>query len=417
VVLALLGLAGPAAAQDTGQGSVLIVLDASKSMNEPAGNGGTRLDAAKAALEGLIPALPRGAQVGLRVYGSQVSEASRAAGCRDTRLVLPVGPLDAGTLRSRVQGLQGKGRTPIGRSLLAAAADLPRGGRRVVVLVSDGGDNCAPPAPCRAAAQVAKQGVNLSISVVGLQVDARVRRQLRCIADAGGGSYVDAGDAGALRSELLAALARAFRSYDPQGTAVTGGGSPAQAPLVGEGAYLDSLRPGDTKSYAVRVGAAQRLFASLVLPLPRGLDGDSATTVRLLDPAGKVVAEDSNAVRFDPLGQYGNIEARGIRGPQAAVAGVWRVQTQLEAGSLTPRAIPLELGVQVLDPEEAPGLVRVDGPPPGPPPAPGARPRRAPTAAAAPKTDSGGSSAGLIAGGGGLLAGLLGGFGFARRRR
>ena len=54
-----------------------------------------------------------------------------------------------------------------------------------MILVSDGGDNCAPPNPCEAAEQVSKQGVDLSISVVGLQVNERVRRQLECIARAG----------------------------------------------------------------------------------------------------------------------------------------------------------------------------------------------------------------------------------------
>ena len=47
-----------------------------------------------------------------------------------------------------------------------------------------------------------------------------MRRQLQCIADAGGGTYVDANDPDALRRELLAAFARAFRAYEPSGTPV-----------------------------------------------------------------------------------------------------------------------------------------------------------------------------------------------------
>ena len=58
------------------------MLDASKSMNEDAGNGGTRLDAAKQAVDTLVDRLPKGAPLGLRVYGSKVSEVSRAEGCR-----------------------------------------------------------------------------------------------------------------------------------------------------------------------------------------------------------------------------------------------------------------------------------------------------------------------------------------------
>ena len=180
-VLALL-LAVPAAARgqtsDT-RNRALIVLDASKSMNEDAGNGGTRLDAAKKAFDELVQRLPEGAPIGLRVYGSKVAEVAKAQACKDTELTIPVGPLDKGRMRDTVHALEGKGRTPIGASLLATPGDLGSAqGRRSVILVSDGGDNCAPPDPYKAAQQVAKQGVDLSISVVGLQVNERVRKQL-----------------------------------------------------------------------------------------------------------------------------------------------------------------------------------------------------------------------------------------------
>ena len=72
-VLALfagLVLAAPAAAQEDAAAedrSVLVILDGSDSMNEDAGDGGTRLDAAKAALGDHIDVVPEGAKVGLRV--------------------------------------------------------------------------------------------------------------------------------------------------------------------------------------------------------------------------------------------------------------------------------------------------------------------------------------------------------------
>ena len=99
---------------------MLVILDGSDSMNEDAGDGGTRLDAAKSALGELIDAVPEGAKVGLRVYGNKLSGVSRAEGCRDTNLVTPVGPLDREGFKAEVDALEGKGRTPIGRSLLKA---------------------------------------------------------------------------------------------------------------------------------------------------------------------------------------------------------------------------------------------------------------------------------------------------------
>ena len=125
-----------------------------------------------------------------------------------------------------------------------------------MILVSDGGDNCAPPPPCEAARQIAQRGLKLSISVVGLQVNDRVRRQLECIADAGGGTYVDAQDPEALKRELLAAFARAFRGLRRRpGRPCRARRTPSRRPTIGEGQFLDAIRPGETKHYAVDVEA------------------------------------------------------------------------------------------------------------------------------------------------------------------
>jgi Ca-activated chloride channel family protein len=399
-------------------------------MNEPSGDGGTRLDAAKEALRELVPNLPDDANVGLRVYGGQVSGATRARACRDTELVAPVEPLDSGGLLERIDALEGRGRTPIGRSIEAAEDDLPSSGRRIVVLVSDGGDNCAPPDPCKAAARVARGGIDLSISVVGLQVTPRVKRQLRCIAEAGGGTYVDAGDAGQLRDQLLAALSRAFRSYEASGTPVDGTPEPDQAPSLGEGQYLDEISPGETKHYAVRIGPGQRLSGAVTLAMPRELEGSGALRVTLTDPSGEEVSDDSGLADYDRLGQYGNIETRGLSSPQTAApgidsdapAGVWRVGVELEQGDFSPTAIPVEVALQVLDPNEVPGLIRDPGPAPGPPAAGGAEATPEPTPGENPAPeeaeDGGGSGLPLLlAAVAGVVAGGIGGFGAARRRR
>jgi Ca-activated chloride channel homolog len=406
---------------------VLLILDGSKSMNDDAGNGGSRLDAAKSALREVIKSLPEDAKVGLRVYGSKVSDVSRAEGCRDSQLVSPVGPLDRDALRARVDALQGKGRTPIGRSLLAAPGDLPEDGVRAVVLVSDGGDNCAPPDPCKAAAKVARGGVDLSISVVGLQVNARVRRQLQCIADAGGGAYVDAGDPDALRDELLAALARAFRSYDPTGTPVRCGPAAGRAPLIGEGQYLDELKPGDECFYAVKLAPGQKLFASVSAIPDRAIDGSAPFRARLIAPDGKEGATETDVLSEDRLGQFGTISTFGLRTAQAAAPGitsdarpgVWKVGVQLEAGDLSAARVPVELAIQTLDPNEAPGLARKPGAPGEPAPSATPEPTATPTPSASGGGGGGGGGAGVlaVAGGGGLLAGLLGGLLAGRRRR
>lgn len=373
-------------------------------MNEPAGGGGSRLDAAKLATTDLLRTVPADARVGLRVYGARVAGASRAEACRDSELVIPVGGVDRDEVARTVEALRGKGRTPIGRSLLAAADDLPAGGRRTVILVSDGGDNCAPPDPCKAAAKVSRRGIDMTIQVVGLQVEDRVRDQLRCIADAGGGTYVDAQDPESLRAELAAAFARALRPYGPRGTPVEGGPGPEQAAPVQAGQYLDDLAPGRTRWYAIDVPRGQRLFAAatIVPPPPPEPELSALVDVELRDPQGKTLFRDTSIYRTTggraPVGTFAAV----LEDP-APATGTYRfgVTVQREAvgfGSALPAEVTFGVG-ETPDPAAAPQA----GPASIPPSA-----RRVQDASDAP----------LLAGTGlgALLLGLVAGF-LAMRRR
>ncbi len=402
LLLFTLASAAPAAAQDQ-ERSVLLILDSSKSMNEPAGGGGTRLDAAKEATKSLLEAVPEDAQVGLRVYGSKVSETTRAEGCRDTELVIPVGPVDRDAVGESVDALQGKGRTPIGRSLLAAPDDLPEGGRRTVILVSDGGDNCAPPSPCRAAEQVSRRGIDMTIQVVGLQVNERVRKQLECIADAGGGTYVDAQDPEQLKAELAAAFARAFRPYEPSGEPIEGGPTPEAAAPARAGQYLDDVGPGQTRWYGVELKKGQRLFAAatLISRPPPEPQLSWLVDLTLQDPQGETIFEDTSNFRTTggrtPIGTV----AASLEAP-APADGTYRFGVSVQ---------PDAVGVQEALPVEV--TFGVGGEAAQAPDAPGA----APAGPRAPREK--GSDVPELAGvgGGGLLVGAVIGLMAARRRR
>ncbi len=367
VLAAILVVPAAARAQTTDtRNRAVIILDASKSMNEDAGNGGSRLDAAKSAFDQLLQKLPAGAPIGLRVYGSKIDEATRAEGCKDTELTVPVGPLDKARMSSTVHALQGKGRTPIGSSLLATPGDLGSAeGRRSVVLVSDGGDNCAPPDPCKAAAQVAKQGVDLSISVVGLQVKGRVRDQLRCIARAGGGAYVDVQDAGKLGEELAAALARAFRSYDTAGTKVSGGLAKGEGPALGSGEFQDAMKPGEDRWYGIDVPAGKRLMASITAIPSKTAAGQSALRTELFAPDGEEVDQFGSILQGKDAGENGRVVSEALNtayaGTSDAAPGRYRLHVAIADEGIDPQPVPVELGVQLLAPGQAPGLLREAG--------------------------------------------------------
>ncbi len=359
---AVLPVSAHAQATDT-RNRALIVLDASKSMNEDAGNGGTRLDAAKQAVSQLVDRVPQGAPIGLRVYGSKVAETSREEACRDTELTIPVGPLDKEQLTGAVNGLTGKGRTPIGNSLLATPDDLGSSeGRRSVILVSDGGDNCAPPNPCEAAEEVARQGLDLTISVVGLQVNERVRRQLECIARAGGGTYSDVQDAGELGDELAALLARAYRSYEPSGTEIEGATEQGGGPNLSAGLFQDTFTVGEQRWYTLEVPEGRRVLASVTAIPPYESSGGSTLRTELLDPeGGEVALEQGLLTGGRSASELGRVETQSVRTEGRVDGGRYLLGVTLESGNLDDVPVALELGIQFLAPGEQVGLTREAG--------------------------------------------------------
>lgn len=287
-----------------GTAPVVLVLDASGSMNADDGTGRTKLDTAKEALRQLVRELPDGAPVGLRVYGHRVPNTDMARGCQDTELVVPVGPLDRPALLSAIDSYQARGFTPIGTALQAAAADLPPEGPRTIVLVSDGVDTCAPPDPCAIAQDlVADPGVELRVEAIGFQVDPAAAAQLRCIAAATGGQFRNAEDAG----ELL----RALRSYEVTGVEVQGGRSPGEAPVLSTGQYRDTIGVGEERWYALDLRPGQLLRAAATIVGDR--DGPVSATarfgmqVRADDIIGVNICADDEVTR---IGQ----EARQVSG-------------------------------------------------------------------------------------------------------
>jgi Ca-activated chloride channel family protein len=178
---------------------LLLVVDASGSMNTPGPDGRRLLDGVKDALRATVAELPEGASVGLRLYGS-----NRAVGCQDTDLVAPVAALDRARFAGAVDGYAAGGFSAIGLSLQRAVADLPPADRRTVVLVAEGSETCGPD-PCEIAGHLVTTNPGLRVDTVGFAVGDAARAQLSCIAQAAGGTYREARDAATLNRELVLA--------------------------------------------------------------------------------------------------------------------------------------------------------------------------------------------------------------------
>lgn len=238
---------------------VLFIVDLSGSMNEPFGDGRTKLEVAKAAFEVAFDELPD-VPVGLRVYGDQrASEppAARQENCEtDTRLVEPIGSDNRDALVNQVNGFTAQGDTPIALALQEAANnDIPEGARATIVLFSDGRDECHDadldgdpnvgpswgPDPCGVAGDLASAGADVRITrvnTIGFRAgDAAA--QLQCIAEDTGGTYTPVETEEDARDAII-------ESGTPR-EAERLGGEPIEGTPAADGApALERIAPGES---------------------------------------------------------------------------------------------------------------------------------------------------------------------------
>jgi Ca-activated chloride channel family protein len=307
IAVALLMPSAVAAAQteEPPEGAILIILDASGSMNDLDEDEVPFIEKAKQAVLRLIEALPDGLAVGLRVYGHREPNTDPVRGCLDTELVVPVGPLDREAIREAVEGLGASGFTPIGLSLREAAADLPGEGPRSIVLISDGEDTCAPPDPCRVAEELFGAAFDVRIESVGFLIDtgSAAEQQLRCIAEVTGGEYRPAGRAEDLVARLGEVATEVLDWRPPR--ALDGALDQTQAthvsldlipdwlseepPTVARGRYAGLLMPGETRWFQTDLWEAERMWVWADLGWPPGLEVTGDFKAIIIDPAGNRV--------------------------------------------------------------------------------------------------------------------------------
>jgi len=267
-------LTGAVPAQADEPTKVLLLLDVSGSMNSKISGGGTKFAAAKRALEQVAASLPSGTQVGLRVYGSKISEprSKNPKACTDTRLVLPIGPLDRTRMDAAVNSFSAKGETPIAYSMGKAVDDLGDSGKRVLILISDGEETCGGD-PCPVARKLADRGVDLQFNAIGLAVGAKARSQLQCIAKAGRGAYYDTKDTDSLGQALRKLTQRALRPFEVSGTPVKATTRRADAPVIGAGQYRDSYDTSGTPRYYTIERTPGSLVTASIATVVRQLNG------------------------------------------------------------------------------------------------------------------------------------------------
>ncbi|MHC1725582.1 MAG: VWA domain-containing protein [Syntrophobacteraceae bacterium] len=195
---------GISLASDKSSGNLIFILDASGSMGAKI-QGKMKMDLAKEALSALIKELPSQVQVGLVAYGHR-----QKGDCKDVEELTPLGPLDRAALIKQVKGLNHMGKTPITFSVRQVAESLKTlEEETTIVLVSDGEETCEGD-PCALTRELKQSGIKFVMHVIGFDVSEKEKKQLACIAEAGGGSYFSAGNA----SELGLAARKAVEKIE-----------------------------------------------------------------------------------------------------------------------------------------------------------------------------------------------------------
>lgn len=189
---------------------IIFILDASGSMWGKV-KGEAKIVSAKTVLKKAINDLPDDAEVGLIAYGHRTK-----GDCEDIETISPLKPIDKTGLGEKIDGLDAKGKTPITDSLRKAIAEVKALNTDEIVkivLVSDGLETCAGD-PCKLVKEAKEAGVKISVHVIGFDTGKLNVSQLECIAQAGGGLYLNADDADGLGEALDQAVGAEVSEYN-----------------------------------------------------------------------------------------------------------------------------------------------------------------------------------------------------------
>ncbi len=183
-------------AQATAPQNILFIFDASGSMWGKLDNS-TKIQVAKETMGELSGKIATGANVGLIAYGHNSS-----SDCNDIEVLLPIAPFDKTSFNSKIAALNPKGKTPIAKSIKVALETI-RGSTDpvTVILVSDGLETCEGNA-CQVVKDARAAGIKITMHVVGFGIAEKDLSPLECIAQAGGGRYFSANNAGELADAL-----------------------------------------------------------------------------------------------------------------------------------------------------------------------------------------------------------------------
>ena len=180
--------------------NLVIVVDSSGSMWGRMGKI-TKAEAARNAVRDFVGQLPPQSRVGVMAYGHLQKQSCSAA-----KMISPIAKPDPARAVRALSRIRPKGRTPIATALEQAAKSLNyKKTKATIVLLSDGYENCKRN-PCEMARTLRKAGQDLTIHVIGINLNENDQRRLQCVATNTNGLFANAGAQLELAASLNAVL-------------------------------------------------------------------------------------------------------------------------------------------------------------------------------------------------------------------
>ncbi|WP_179884757.1 VWA domain-containing protein [Bacillus sp. AFS015802] len=179
--------------KDDKEVNVALLIDSSGSMKAEV-DGESKMSLAKESLERLAKELPESVNISLIAFGHKGTgnDADKEMSCKAVESLYPLQPYDGAAFSESLSTFGPKGWTPLASSIELANEQLSsqseENTENFIYVVSDGIETCDGD-PVAAAQKVKADNTNVSINIIGFDVDTEADEQLKKVAEAGGGDY------------------------------------------------------------------------------------------------------------------------------------------------------------------------------------------------------------------------------------
>jgi len=175
---------------------ILFIYDASGSMWGQI-QGISKVEIASEVLSNFVNDLPENQKIGLVAYGHR-----KEGDCTDVEFLVDI---ENGTKTKVIQSIKAikpLGKTPLAYSALQVIDKLRQTKQKAsIILVTDGIESCGGNI-CDVIKAAKLEGIDFRLHIIGFDMQNEDTQQLKCAAEAGGGNYYNATDAGDLGQAL-----------------------------------------------------------------------------------------------------------------------------------------------------------------------------------------------------------------------